>query len=313
MLSQTEFQELDSAGTATVRTQSEKKSNFTKMKKIFLFYTLFILLLTSALIYQGCSELDNSATLAPDIDTHPDGWANPSSGNFHGTYIISHKQWNLNQCKTCHGSDYTGGSSGSSCLGCHTESGGPQNCRLCHGNPEHSNPPKSLYGDTAVTALGVGVHMTHRYPRFSASVSCDECHRDFNGFEDPLHIGDNPDGIAEINFGPLAHDTLGGPIRPDPQWNRNTATCSSVYCHGTFKDGNANAVGIWTNPASVVCGTCHGNPNTGNPTPQPNGQFNKPHYSFMTINSCYICHGSMINPQGVITDMTKHVNGEVNY
>lgn len=283
------------------------------MKKTILYYGVFLSMLASFLVYQGCSELDNDTVLAPDIDTHPDGWANPSSGNFHGQYIIDNKQWNLNQCKSCHGGDYTGGTSGSSCLGCHTGSGGPQNCRLCHGNSEHSNPPKALNGDTSVSYVGVGVHMLHRFPQYSASVSCDECHTDFNGFDDPLHIGDNPDGIAEVNFGPLARNSIGGGITPDPQWDRNNVTCSSVYCHGTFKDGNLNAVGIWTDPNSVVCGTCHGNPTTGNPTPQNNGQFNPPHFSFMTINSCYVCHESVINPQGVIIDKPKHINGEVNY
>src|SRR4030095_9379814 len=283
------------------------------MKKLILFYGLFIALVSSALIYTGCSELDKNAVLAPDIDTHPDGWANPSSENFHGTYIINKKAWNLQQCKTCHGSDYTGGTAGSSCLGCHSSSGGPENCRLCHGNSDHSNPPKAIYGDTSVISLGVGVHVTHvNSPRFSASLHCSDCHT-FNGFSDPSHIGNNPDGMAEINFGELAHDTLGGGVTPNPTWNRNTATCSSVYCHGTFKAGNVNAVGVWTNPGSVVCGTCHGNPVTGNPTPQTNGNYIPPHYSFMNINSCYICHGSVINPQGVMVDKTLHINGEVNY
>lgn len=283
------------------------------MKKIILIYGFLIFALGSVIFYQGCSELDDSVTMAPDIDVHPDGWANPSSANFHGTYIIDNKQWNLNLCKTCHGSDYAGGTSGSSCLGCHSSSGGPQNCRLCHGNSDHSNPPKGVFGDTAISYIGVGVHVSHvNNPQFSASLHCSDCHS-FSGFSDPNHIGDNPNGIAEITFGPLAHDTLSGPIRPNPMWDRTTATCSSVYCHGTFKEGNVDAVGIWTNPGSVVCGTCHGDPVTGNPTPAPNGVFAPPHYSFMNINSCYVCHGSVINPQGQMIDKSLHVNGEVNF
>ncbi len=282
------------------------------MKKIILYYGLFTAMLAMFLVYQGCSELDNSVTMAPDIDTHGDGWANPSSNNFHGKYIASTK-WNLNQCKTCHGGDYTGGTAGSSCLGCHSGSGGPQNCRLCHGGPGGANPPKALNGDTSVTSLGVGVHASHRNPQFSASVSCEGCHQDFDGFDDPLHIGPNADGIAEIVFGPLAYDTINGPIRPNPTWDRNAATCSNAYCHGTFKEGNVNAVGVWTNPNSVVCGTCHGDPVTGNPTPRTNNIFTEPHYSFMTITSCYVCHGSVINGQGQITNKDLHVNGELNY
>lgn len=283
------------------------------MKKIFLFYGLFILLLTSALVYQGCSKLDTSVTSAPDIDTHPDGWANPSSANFHGAYISKNKLWNLNQCKSCHGADYKGGNTGSNCFGCHTGSTGPENCRLCHGNSDHANPPKGLMGDTSVSFIGVGVHVTHvNSPKFSASLHCTDCHK-FNGFSDPDHIGSNPDGIAEITFGELAHDTLGGGIVPNPAWDRTTATCSSVYCHGTFKGGNTTATGKWTDASSVKCGTCHGDPTTGNPTPRINGVITAPHFPFMTINTCYICHGSVINAQGIMVDKTKHINGEINY
>jgi hypothetical protein len=41
--------------------------------------------------------------------------------------------------------------------------------------------------------------------------------------------------------------------------------------------------------------------------------FTPPHYSFMNINSCYVCHGSVINAQGVMVDKTKHINGEIDY
>jgi len=282
------------------------------MKKIFLYYGLFITLLITALAYEGCAKFDNTVTSAPDIDTHPDGWSNPASTNFHGMYISNNKLWNLNQCKTCHAADYTGGTAGSSCLGCHSSSGGPENCRLCHGNSDHSNPPKGLYGDTAVTNIGVGVHVAHiNSTKFSAPLKCGDCHS-FNGFSDPNHIGNNPDGIAEIVFGTLAHDTSGG-IIPNPTWDRGTATCSNSYCHGSFKGGNPTATGIWTDPNSVKCGTCHGDPSTGNPTPKINGVITAPHFPFMTDKSCYICHGSVINGQGKMVDKTKHINGEINY
>lgn len=279
------------------------------MKKIIMLYGLFIALISTFLMYQGCSELDNSATMAPDLDIHADGWAIPNSNNFHGTYIASRK-WNLNECKTCHGGDYSGGTSGTSCLGCHSGSGGPQNCRLCHGNSEHSNPPKALNGDTLTTSLGVGIHMGHRFSTFSASVTCEECHTDFNGFDDPIHIGPDADGIAEINFGPLSRTVIGN-ITPNPTWDRNSASCSNTYCHGTFRDGNVNAVGIWTDEESVVCGSCHGDPVTGNPTPRTNGVFSPPHFSYMTINTCYICHETVINPQGQFINTDLHVNGVI--
>lgn len=291
------------------------------MKKMKIFYLLFSFLLSAMLSYQGCSQLDTDAVNVPELGVHPEGWADTTmqdSPNFHGKYIYNNKLWNLIACKSCHGNDYTGGSTGVSCLTCHTRNGGPQNCRTCHGGVSgHANPPRALNGDTATTSLGVGAHMTHLYnTKWSAELACEECHTDFNGFDDPLHIGPNPDGIAEINFGPLAHDTINGPIRPNPAWDRNTATCSNAYCHGTFKMGNVNATGKWTDASSVFCGRCHGdnNPVTQNPTPRDStGTVVPPHFSFMTRTSCYVCHASVMNSAGDFIDKSKHVNGEVDF
>src|SRR3990172_96051 len=290
-----------------------------KSGNIKLFYITFSLLLFITLAYQGCSQFDTEALLAPVIGVHPAGWADTlytDSSNFHGQYIYANKKWNLSECRSCHGSNYAGGNTGKSCLTCHTASNGPQNCMLCHGGVSgHANPPKALNGDTLTTSLGVGAHMTHLYnTKWSAAVACSECHIDIGEeFNNPNHIGANPDGIAEITFGPLARDTINGPIRPNPTWTRNTATCSSVYCHGTFKAGNVDAVGIWTNASSVVCGTCHGNPTTGNPTPGNPNNIVPPHFSFMTINSCATCHETVINPQGQFINKDKHVNGDVDF
>ena len=289
------------------------------MKKINYFYILFSLLIISALGYQGCSEIKENLVTAPQIGIHPSGWTDTTSGSFHGKYIFNNKAWNLNECKTCHGSDYRGGNTGASCYDCHTGSGGPQNCRLCHGGTSgRSYPPKALNGETSVSSLGVGVHAYHMDSvKYSAMVECSECHTSLSdGFSSPNHIGNTPDGIAEINFGPLAKTITvfeGGQFEPDPVWDRGTATCSNSYCHGNFKDGNLNSAPKWTDRESVKCGSCHGDPVTGNPNPLPNGNFFHPHFSNFTINTCYQCHGLVINPDGTIIDPEKHVNGVVNF
>ncbi|MBK7159324.1 MAG: hypothetical protein IPH77_12395 [Ignavibacteria bacterium] len=89
------------------------------MKKINYFYILFSLLIISALGYQGCSEIKDNLVTAPQIGIHPSGWTDTTSGSFHGKYIFNNKAWNLNECKTCHGSDYRGGNTGASCYDCH--------------------------------------------------------------------------------------------------------------------------------------------------------------------------------------------------
>jgi predicted CxxxxCH...CXXCH cytochrome family protein len=271
------------------------------MKKQISFYILFFTSLVMVLSYHGCSELDDNLVKPEAVGSHGAGWLNPSSNNFHGKKIADNN-WNLNGCKTCHGADYLGGNTQESCFKCHNQ--GPENCNVCHGNADHFNPPKGLNGDTSAASIHVGVHFQHlnNTVRSSAYVECIECHRDITSFSDTNHIGPNPDGVAEINFGPLANKYLGGSVYPDPEWNRSTATCSGTYCHGSFKGGNVNNTVTWTQPGSVFCGSCHGIPPDYNHNPQ------------LTITDCGECHSAtMTEGQSEITHPEKHVNGVINY
>lgn len=271
------------------------------MKKQISFYILFTASLAMMLIYHGCSELENDLVV-PDVPgVHGAGWTNPSSPNFHGSYIADHK-WNLSGCKTCHANDYQGGNTGLSCYKCHHN--GPESCTTCHGGDGHANPPKGLHGETSDTSIHVGAHFTHLNDtaRFSAFVECNECHIVPSSFDDSTHIGPNPDGVAEINFGPLARTVLFPGVTPNPQFNYITGTCSSVYCHGTFLGGNLNNSPTWTNPNSAACGTCHGLP------PQHN------HDPGWTITQCGECHSAtMTEGLSTITHPEKHVNGVLNF
>ncbi len=279
------------------------------MKKQISFYILFFSSLVMLLSYHGCSELEDNLVSTEGGVAHGAGWLNPTSNNFHGKFIAANK-WDLNGCKTCHGTDYRGGNTGAGCYDCHTQ--GPEFCNVCHGNADHINPPKGLNGDTSATSIHVGAHFKHLNAanRISAVVACTECHLEITSFSDTNHIGPDPDGIADINFGPLARKSLGGGVVPNPQWNRTSATCSSVYCHGAFKGGNVNNTVTWTQPGSVVCGSCHGNPQTGNPNPAPYPSF--VHDPGNTITDCVVCHPAVISSQGQIIAPEKHVNGVIN-
>lgn len=276
------------------------------MKKILVLYLSFGFIFLFMIMYHGCSELKDDLVMSPALGIHPAGWLNPSTADFHGKYIAD-SNWSFNQCITCHGSNYRGGNSGASCFKCHTS--GPEDCNgVCHGGTNVPYPPKALNGDTAISYLGVGVHNMHLTMdstiRYAARVECNECHIEVTSFSDSNHIINNPDGIAEVVFGTLAKTQIG--TIPNPIWSRNTETCSGVYCHGDFRNGNINAAPIWTSPNSVVCGSCHGNPNTGNPRPSGNT-----HAGF-NINQCYWCHPSVINQNGQIINKALHVNGVIN-
>jgi predicted CxxxxCH...CXXCH cytochrome family protein len=272
------------------------------MKKLFLTYSLIITLALSLIV--GCSEVKDNVTMAPSPEFHGEGWVNPSSDGFHGKYIES-ANWDMNGCKSCHGGDFTGGTSGKSCYTCHEN--GPQACNTCHGNNDHIYPPQSLSGNTEPTQQGVGAHDIHltsdTLQRISAQVECNECHLPVTSFSDPNHIKKDNLSKATIVFGELAKTVTTG-VTPDPQFNSETQTCSGTYCHGNFKNGNQSNSPSFLAPNSQGCGTCHGNPTTGDPRPG----------GLHTTNpNCYLCHGVVINQQRVIVNKSKHINGVVNF
>ncbi len=278
---------------------------------MFRFKYIYILLIFGILIFlNNCSKIYDDLPIAPKDGQHPSGWTIKASGNFHGSYIYEKKLWNLSICISCHGANYLGGTSGSSCYDCHKAS--PEDCRLCHGNGINTiYPPKALNGDTSIQSIGVGTHNSHIKPKYSFSTGCITCHKNLNSFQDSNHIGVNPDGIAEVIFDSTSIITTGG-IRPVPIWDRNTGICDGTYCHGNFVNGNYRLYSppvnpFWTSPSSVKCGSCHGNPENSNPLPGGS------HIQGFTLYECFQCHGLVINSEGKIINKNLHINGVINW
>ena len=71
----------------------------------FLFGIFFIL-------FFSCSEKKNPF----DVPTHPEAWLNEESDQFHGNAVVENSPEN---CRSCHGVEYTGGTSDKSCFSCH--------------------------------------------------------------------------------------------------------------------------------------------------------------------------------------------------
>ena len=130
----------------------------------------------------------------------------------------------MDECKTCHGTDYKGGNSEKSCLTCHADAGGPENCSLCHGSATNMAPPKALNRKMEVTEMGVGRHQLHVA---ALMYDCAICHVKPKSFSDPVHI----DGSAHAE------------ILSVWKWNRNTGTCEAG-CHANKPDLNY----VWNHP-----------------------------------------------------------------
>jgi hypothetical protein len=134
---------------------------------------------------------------------------NPVNDDFHGQFIRV-DNWSMRTCQSCHGIDYKGGESESSCYTCHTGQAGPEECNVCHGNPNNAAPPEDLSGNTETTVITVGAHQLH----MNFLNDCTNCHMQPKALSDPGHIDQTP--LAEVTKW---------------EWDRTSATCNT-FCHG---------------------------------------------------------------------------------
>ena len=244
---------------------------------------------------------------------HPTEWSAPGNVNSHAAYIKDELNWSLIRCKTCHGNDYSGGSSGVACDDCHKQPGGPEACNTCHGTGAASvsnlvnwAPPKDLDNNLDTSSPGVGAHQAHlKAMRITSAFEqdCNLCHVELSGFDDPNHIN----GQLNIEFAPIA--TWNGKV--SPVYQTSNYNCSNVYCHGNFTfnrnesanpeiynadqmTGN-NPTVSWTTVGSGLasCGTCHGIPPTGH----------------VVRSDCSSCHYTVVDENYNIIGKDKHING----
>ncbi len=320
-----ERREWDFAVTVTERTMIKNRLSIG-----FNIY-LLILFFSSVFLLTSCSDTETTINTPKAVGVHDVGFADSNSPNFHANYIRT-TTWNLTQCKTCHADDYLGGTAKVSCKtsGCHTSSRGPEACNTCHGNLDaavHYNaPPRAIGGETSTLYQGVGVHYTHLadVQLGAAVLTCTSCHPTVVpgtiGYV-KAHINGVP---AEMTFSGLAltktntdssysRDASRSAFEPAPQYSFDNATCANTYCHGYFKNGNVNNVISWVkNPSNterIKCGSCHGNPTTGNPL--PGGTHTQATFAY----NCSMCHTDEVSSgtsNWQIIDKTKHINGKLN-
>ncbi|MHC1736596.1 MAG: CxxxxCH/CxxCH domain-containing protein [Ignavibacteriaceae bacterium] len=275
------------------------------MKKVFLILSVTIL----GFYLTGCSDLQTEITQPSTLLYHKEGINKSGSPDFHGK-VIRMAGWQTESCQSCHGNHYDGGTVEKSCVSCHTNPAGPEACNTCHGvftEPIRTAPPRDLSNNFQSTASGVGAHAAHLYENMSGlKLECNECHTIPATLKSAGHI--DADGKAEIVWGDLAKLRLDGvDSTVMPVYDFAANTCANTYCHGYFEYGNLTNVVKWTDKAE--CGTCHGDPATGNPIPN-DGKHTKPYWE-----ECQTCHKSGQKVNGVFSikesEKNYHVNGKV--
>lgn len=249
----------------------------------------------------GCSELvDKTVPTQPSVNVHPTNFFKPS---LHGDFAKS-KNYDLSLCKTCHGVNYSGGTSGYTCNNCHKDENGPENCYTCHGDKNNLNfaPPRDLSDNSNSNFVGVGAHQVHLVnTTISKNVDCNSCHIVPEKLNDENHLGN--DNKAEIIFSNL------NPTNAN--YNSTDASCSNTYCHGNFNNGNKSNIVKWTDGVSAVqCGSCHGDITKSDlsekslPKNLSNGGFHP------NEKNCVSCHKTVIDSNYNIINKLKHINGQ---
>ncbi len=259
----------------------------------------------------GTSEISCSSSGCHANYPHPENFASPASPEGHASFIASAVDWDISECQSCHGIDYSGnGFAEKNCLTCHTQPDGPEDCSTCHGGAENAAPPRDLNDNTSISLRTVGAHQIHlsgtQWSTFTTG-KCESCHNVPGSLAASGHLDDLPGSEVVFNAFASFNGTL------SPQWSRSDASCSNVYCHGNFEfrkedsdypwayiepvmRGN-NPRMIWTSQGGgqTLCGTCHGLPPQGHIPGQ----------------NCEGCHSRVVDANFNITNPYLHINGKI--
>jgi len=248
----------------------------------------------------GPPDSDPVDSEGPPDDTapdryHPDDYAEPS---VHGVEARLSAQ----VCVSCHGDDLMGVGRASSCEPCHSE-GWREDCVLCHGGDldQTGAPPLHISGSDDGEAATFIPHSAHVADTAThAAYGCVQCHAvpaDVLS-EGHLFIADDTPARAEV-------DVSGG-LDSTVSWD-GAATCVSSWCHG---DGQGATGRVEHTDAVEGCGACHEGLDSGT---GGWARMTGEHSAHMDRGmDCRYCHFDVAGEGETITDVSLHVNGEVN-
>ncbi len=192
---------------------------------------------------------------------HPDeGWLDPAHANFHGLEASSR---GLSECATCHGDDFTGGTSGQSCFECHDGPSGHPLTDWLDTDNESFHAQRLIETGLAYCAGCHGDDFTGG----DANVSCYTCH-------------DGPGGHPATGWLDTASDNFHGLAAS----SRGLSDCAR--CHGEDFTGGLSG---------KSCSLCHddqsGHPSTGW-LDAASDDFHAERLIETSLDYCAGCHGA---------------------
>lgn len=202
------------------------------MTKILLKSVTFF---SSLILIAACSELNTDIPQVPKVNTHPDSLYNPNSENYH-VNLIKNSANGFFDCMNCHAGDFSGGTSGAGCDGCHPGIGAHQSGYLdITSNGFHGKFIKNNNWDMISCQNCHGPKYAGKIvvPDYSIP-GCLDCHKNYGG----------PENCATCHGSSAS-------IAPPRDLNGNTAnTARGVGAHKVHLFGNSKG-------KVLTCMDCH--------------------------------------------------------
>ncbi len=279
----------------------------------------------------GRASFDPASNVCSNVYCHGGGSGDDSATNTTPVWGGAPSQAN---CGTCHGLAPSNHGGADRCAICHAgiandvpmvvdtrkhldgqvETVG-ESCNSCHGSDASGAPPPDLAGNTDTTAPGVGAHQAHLTAPsgLSAPLPCSSCHMVPEAVLAAGHVDNSPGAEVFPDVPGFASRALARGA--EPVYDRATATCQDVYCHGggpalqsdQAPSINRNPVWNQVGTGQASCGSCHGLP--------PTTGFHNPS---MTRKDCHFCHADTVDAAGFVIvtgapgqETSTHINGVV--
>ena len=253
------------------------------MKKLF---SVVLVLVILTFIWQRCSENKNPLP----SKTHPESWMQSTSPNFHGEVVLTlGSEAGLNSCKSCHGDDFKGGRSKTSCYKCHASFPHPDDWLIATSAGFHGSFLKQTDWNAAVCKDCHGAD----YSGGTAEVSCFKCHVSYPHREGWMVQGSNEFHglfVIAMNWSLVSCQKCHGNDFQGGMSGISCLTCHSDYPHveGWALESSSNFHGQYIRQAGwsmASCKTCHGDDYKGG----------------KSGSSCYDCHQETGGPEACNT------------
>lgn len=179
-----------------------------------------------SLLLWSCSDLkkDLPSPVSGETAVHPGGWDQPSSSEFHGTYLKA-RGYDTKECRPCHASPLNGGTSKTSCFACHSLYPHSASWRQVASPGFHGVFLKAMGYNTAECQTCHGA----AYTGGTSGVACFTCHATY------------PHGAQWLTGGAAGSHGL---FLKGKSWNSTECTA----CHGADYAGGTSG---------LACFACH--------------------------------------------------------